>query len=116
MIQKSTEQQEEYSSQFGQHGTDSRVPKVMQESSVSCIAAAITDNDNIKYARYIAEYLGKAGLSIGLIVQAQMIEPYCLEVKDESGTTYVVCMNERYGLIGIRKNSLNGPWVFTVNY
>lgn len=91
-------------------------PEVMQSSSILCIAKALSGEDKTKHATYISEYLGMSGLPVKAIVRAQMIGPYLLEVKDITGKIYVVCMNERYGLIGIKEDSLNGAWVFTVNY
>lgn len=90
--------------------------KITQSSSILCIAEALSGEDKTKHATYISEYLGMSGLPVKTIIRAQIIEPYILEVEDTSGKIYVVCMNERYGLIGIKENSLNGAWVFTVNY
>lgn len=91
-------------------------PEVMQSPSILCIAQALSGEDKTKHATYISEYLGMSGLPVKTIIRAQIIEPYILEVEDTNGKIYVVCMNERFGLIGIKENSLNGAWVFTVNY
>lgn len=91
-------------------------PEVMQSPSILCIAKALSGEDKTKHATYISEYLGMSGLPVKAIARAQMIGPYLLEVEDITGKIYIVCMNERYGLIGIKEDSLNGAWVFTVNY
>lgn len=92
---------------------------VFSEESLACIEGALSSDDNRKYADYIAKYLFLSELDVDKIVEASVLENtddnrIYIEVKDRNDKIYVVVVTEDYGLVGIRENNADGPWVFTV--
>ncbi len=116
MIGKWIKQKEESSSEIKTNNLRKETPKIMQEDNMLCIAQAFSGDNRRKYATYVCEYLAMSNLAINTIIRAQMIGPYQLEIEEQNNKVYVVCMSENYGLIGIKENSLDGKWIFTVNY
>ncbi len=95
---------------------------VLSEESLANIESALDSDDNKKYATYIAKYMNLSGLSVDTIVNAKVIEKQdaenriLVELKDSEDRVYVVVLTQKYGLIGIKENSVDGQWVFTVTY
>ena len=93
---------------------------VLSEESLANIESALDSDDNKKYATYIAKYLHLSGISVDTIVGAKVIEKQdaenriFVELKDSQARIYVVVLSQNYGLIGIKENSVDGQWVFTV--
>ncbi len=95
---------------------------VLSEESLVNIESALDSDDNKKYATYIAKYLHLSGIAVGTIVNANVLEKQdaenriFVELKDSEDRVYVVVLTQKYGLVGIKENSADGKWVFTVTY
>lgn len=93
---------------------------VLSEKSLICIEGALSSDDNKKYAGYIAKYLFLSEVAVDTIINANVIESedeenkIFVEVEDSQKRIYVVVVTEEYDLIGIKENSIDGQWVFTV--
>ena len=93
---------------------------VLSEESLSCIEGALNSDDNKKYAGYIGKYLFLSEIEVDSIMNANVVEVWdednriFIEVEDSQERIYVVVVNEEYSLIGIKENSIEGQWVFTV--
>lgn len=93
---------------------------VLSEESLTCIEEALNSDDNKKYADYIAKYLFLSEIAVDTIINANVIESedeenkIFVEVEDSQKRIYVVVITEEYDLIGIKENSIDGQWVFTV--
>ena len=93
---------------------------VLSEGSIACIAEGLDSVDNDKYARYIAEYLYLAEIPIDAIINAKEVanndgkNRIYIEVEDSQNRIYVVVVSEKYSLIGIKENTIDGEWIFTV--
>lgn len=93
---------------------------VLSEESLACIEGALNSDDNKKYAGYIGKYLFLSEIAVDAITNANIIEMQdednriFIEVEDSQKRIYVVVVTEEYSLIGIKENSIEGQWVFTV--
>lgn len=90
------------------------------KDNISCIAEALNTDDNEKYACSVIDFLSLSGLPISTIVQAQMVGEneyscrYLLEITDADNRCYVIGLEENYSGVGIKKDSKEGDWIFTV--
>lgn len=90
------------------------------KDNISCIAQALNSDDNEKYAYSIIDFLSLSGLPISTIVQAQMVGEneyscrYLLEIKDADNRCYVIGLEDNYSVVGIKQDSKEGDWIFTV--
>lgn len=90
------------------------------KDNISCIAEALDTDDNEKYACSVIDFLSLSGLPISTIVQAQMVGEneyscrYLLEITDADNHCYVIGLEENYSGVGIKKDSKEGDWIFTV--
>lgn len=99
---------------------EEQTPPLSNKNNISCIAEALNTDDNEKYACSIIDFLSLSGLPISTIVQAQMVGEneyscrYLLEITDADNRCYVIGLEENYSGVGIKKDSKEGEWVFTV--
>lgn len=99
---------------------EEQTPLLSNKDNISCIAEALNTDDNEKYACSIIDFLSLSGLPISTIVQAQMVGEneyscrYLLEITDADNRCYVIGLEENYSGVGIKKDSKEGDWVFTV--
>lgn len=99
---------------------EEQTPPLSNKNNISCIAEALNTDDNEKYACSIIDFLSLSGLPISTIVQAQMVGEneyscrYLLEITDADNRCYVIGLEENYSGVGIKKDSKEGDWVFTV--
>ena len=102
-----------------------QIPKeehpVMSEESIDNISAVFDGEKKDEYATQIATYLYLSGLSVSDIMKAEMLESAdseekLIKVTDSENRSYAVVLTKKFGLIGIKENSQEGDWVFTVTY
>lgn len=99
---------------------EEQTPLLSNKDNISCIAEALNTDDNEKYACSIIDFLSLSGLPISTIVQAQMVGEneyscrYLLEITDADNRCYVIGLEENYSGVGIKKDSKEGDWVFTI--
>lgn len=93
---------------------------VLSDESLICLEGALSSNDNKKYAGYIAKYLYLSEIAVDTIIRANVVEKpddkdrIFIEVEDSQNRIYVVVVSEKYDLIGIKENAIDGQWIFIV--
>lgn len=91
-----------------------------EKESISCIAKALDSDENEKYASYILDFLISSGIPVSDIVAASIVGEneyscrYLLQITDSENRCYVIGLEDHYSIIGIKKDSKDGDWIFTV--
>ncbi len=90
------------------------------KNSISCVAQVLNSDDNEKYALSIIDFILLSGLPINTIIQADIIGEneyscrYLLQIIDSDNRCYIIGLEDNYDCIGIKENSKEGDWIFTV--
>lgn len=115
-----TKESETTTEQMTQEKQSQEEHPVISDESIKCLEGALSSDDNKKYAGYIAEYLYLSEIDVDTIIRANVVEKanekdsIFIEVEDSQNRIYVVVLSEKYSLIGIKENTVDGQWIFMV--